>query len=731
MPPSLGSRPVTKLGLALFQSGVLYKPTSFAKQIVNLRRTTEGTLESFVGAGRYDPKITTGANGGNFDYPIMGIAHVETYAGANQVTLVRSGTTLYRHQGWDRTFTAIQTGLTYDPSQPFVDACVPIGGFIVWCNGVDRPLVLDCRTDGRLVAPLGFNSAPAAPSAWGPSPGAYNLDALGGAIFAGVGAGRYATNTLGYSVPGNVGTVSQYNGEDGALLDSAHGYAIQWEDIFGNLSPLSPMSNLVTIAAQSCGYQSPLAGTYVRKNRLDMLLRGFAVRGIETGEDHVKAIRLYRTTDTLHSDGKLHLRARIEGRQKFTYPDSMSDGAVLAGDVPVPITPVVPFRVACEYQGRLVIGNLLGAPGEVRWSQPGNIGTFEEDAFCIPDAGGSQITGLASYAGFIYMFTESSVFRLNLDAEGARPEPVSNTYGTVSPASVRVLPDGRLAWMTRKTVVVHDGSTVKDIGTDIIDRLRHVNASAVGRSAGAVDQRTGVYLLSLPVDSANNIVTFGYDVRLGGWHEYRLNYASDYAVTALHAASGTAGYTFAGVTGGGQYNLCVWGYPDVDTFASLTSASYQTTILRMDEVGLLPFRVREILVGFIETECADVTADDASLLVRVWYTDRQTNANPLPITPANEDGSYIDYEMELVGQDFEDAWRLGNVVLASSEAYYRTGAIRWRRVLVDVGTTTGFSFRLSVSAGRRLNLFGIGIIAQPEGEEASRLPGLTRGEDQI
>lgn len=730
--PSLGSRPITKLGLALFQSGVLYKPDSFARRIVNMTRTSDGTLETFNGAGRYEPKVTTGVSGGNFNYPISGIAHVETFAGANQVTVLRVGTELVRHQGWTRTFATLKTGLTYDPAQPFVDVCLPINGCVVWCNGNDRPLVVDCRTDGRLVVPLGFNSAPAAPTVWGPSPGVYNGGAAGSGTLPGVGAGVYAPNAVGYSVPGNLGTVSEYNGEDGAILDSAYGYAIQWEDILGNLSPISPMSNLGVIQAQSCGYVSPSSGTYVRKNKLDMLLRGLAVRGIEDGEDHVKAIRLFRTTDTLHSDGKLHLRARIEGRQRFTYPDSMSDGMLLAGDVPVQITPVVPFKVACEYQGRLVIGNLGGSPGEVRWSQPGAIGTFEEDAWCVPDAGGAQITGLCSYGGFVYMFTESSVFRLNLDAEGARPEPVSRTYGTVAPASVQVLPDGRLIWLARRTVVVYDGSTITDIGLPIQDRLRYVNTSAVGRAACAVNGQSGVYLLSLPIDSEQNFVTLGYDVRVNGWHEYDLgNTLTNQGVTALHATAGSSGYVLAGLgyqlANLGPFNLCVWGYPDVGTFASQITSVYETTILRMDELGLQTFQVREILIGFIES---DSLAGDPALSVRVFPTDRQTNANPNAITPDNPDGSYIDYTAELVGQDFEDTWRLGNVTLGGNEAYYRTSAIRWRRVLVDVTTTVGFSFRLTVASGSRLNLFGIGIIAQPNGEEASRVPGPTRDDTE-
>ena len=128
------------------------------------------------------------------------------------------------------------------------------------------------------------------------------------------------------------------------------------------------------------------------RDRLDMLRRGFCVRGMDKGEAHVKAMRVYRTTDTLHSDGEYHLLVRIEGRQAFAYPDSRSDAVLVNGDTPSHPVAVQPFRVACEYQGRLVACNFPGAPGLVRWSQAGFAGTWLEDDWLIPDAGGCRVT---------------------------------------------------------------------------------------------------------------------------------------------------------------------------------------------------------------------------------------------------------------------------------------------------------------------------------------------------
>lgn len=712
---TLGSRPTRKLGLSIFQSGLLYRPDSIARRIVNMERSTEGTLESFIGAGRYDSHATalTGL--------VIGMGHVETFDGANQVTVIRYNTILARHQGWTRTWATLASGLTYDPNQAFPDVCLPINGLIVWSNGIDRPLVVDCRTDGRTVTPLGFDSAPAALTVLSPSQGGYDA---GSSMAAGAGAGTLAPNMIGYSVPGNIGTVAQFQGEDGALLESSHNYALQWEDHLGNLSPLSALSNPATIQAQSCGYLSPASGTYVRKNKLDMLLRGFAVRGFDVGESNVKAMRLYRTTDTLHSDGALHLRARIEGRQNFAFPDGMSDGMIVAGDVPKRIIPTPIFRVACEYQGRLVVGNLRGNNAMVRWSQPGTIGTFEEDAWVVPDSGGSQITGVFAFAGAVYLFTDGSVFRLDIDAEGARLTPLSQSVGAIAPHSIQVLPDGRMAWLGRTSVFATSGTDVEDIGVDIQPTLKRINKSRAGRAVGAVDPIKGTYILAIPVATAFNETIFGYDFRAKGWHEYDLG---NYYPTVFHACSGRAGHLLLGnYLFGVQFDVRVWGHPDVGAAVqgeNLTT-TYESVELRMDEQGLQPFRVREILIGFLET---DSLSGDPSCTVRVWPTNRKTGNTPTLITESNPDGSYKEYGLELVGQDFADTWRLGNVTLNATQAYYRDPAICWRRVLVDIGTTTGFAFRLQTTLGKRMNLHAFAIIAEPEGREASRLPGPTRG----
>ena len=717
-------RAQSNLGLSLLQSDKIYDPQSIARRVVNMMRLPDGTLETYNGQADYDPKASNAPEG-----PVMGLGHLETYDGANQVTIARGKDKLKRHEGWNRTWTDL-SDVTYDPLQPFPDVCLPVSGCIVWSNGIDRPLAIDCAKEfGRLVVPLGFSNAPAAPTALSPAPGAGNGDNGGAATAYGAGVGTQPPNMNGYSVPGNIGTVNAYNGEDGAILSGSWLYCVQWEDCLGNLSPLSPPSNAATIANQSTGYVSTaqlfdntaLSG-YTRKNTLDLLLRAFCVRGVDEGESHVKAIRIYRTTDTLHSEGKYHLLARIEGRQKFIYPDRISDSIIV--NKPEPVRPVVvpSFRVACEYQGRLVIGNFNEDPGMIRWSQPGFIGTFEEDAWAVPDSGGAQITGLCPYDGSVFILTETSVFRLDITPDGPQLSPVSQTLGCVAPQSVRVLPDGRLAFLGRTSVFATDGrSQPVDIGQEIQNQLAALNSTAMGRVAGAVDPQTGLYLLALPVAGAENTVVLGFDYRVQGWRQF--SYDGD-PVYTLHAAAGRAGHLLMGMSAvGSRKSVRVWNL--ANTTAPSHSSVYESVELRMDPQGLTRFRVFGVLLGFVESDYIGASSPAASGTLRVWRTSRLTGAIP----GGGEGGSYWDADVELVGEDYVNEWGLGDIVLASSSAYFRTPEVTWRKVPVDVNMVTGFRFQLTVPANHRVRLHGIAILWEPLGIEASRVPGPMRSQE--
>ena len=352
----------------------------------------------------------------------------------------------------------------------------------------------------------------------------------------------------------------------------------------------------------------------------------------------------------------------------------------------------------------------------VRWSQPGFVGTFLEDDWIIPDAGGSQVTGAAAYAGAVYLFTETSIFALTIDAEGPRLQPVSSSFGTLAPSTVQCLPDGRLAFLSRMGMFAVKssgrGASVEEIGLDVTDILERMQTGAAGRSVAAIDPATGNYVLAIPTNSAKNDTMLCYDFRVQGWRSYD---ALPFRPVTLHPAAGRAGYLLVGATLPGLvYSLRVWNHPDV-AGTNPFAASFESNELRLDPQGLKVFRCRGILVGFIESDAAP---DDPGCTVRVWTTSRRTRG-----TPAE---SYYDTTLELVGQDFLDAWTLGGVVLNDPGAYFRTPMVTWRTIPVDVSMITGLRFKISVAAGRRMHLHGFAIIAEEQGHEASRIPGPTR-----
>jgi hypothetical protein len=312
----------------------------------------------------------------------------------------------------------------------------------------------------------------------------------------------------------------------------------------------------------------------------------------------------------------------------------------------------------------------------------------------------------------VFIFTERSVFNLNIDAEGARLDPVSSSIGCVAPGTVRTLPDGSLIWLGRTSVFRLVNGQIVDTGDQVRDILVKVNRARAGRAVAEVDPISGMYVLAMPINSTNNDVVLGYDYLLEGWREYDLG---GLYPLSMHACAGRAGHLMVGMApGGGYHEVRLWNHPGVDDTPLVTS-TYESVELRVDEQGLTPFRVRELLVGFIESD-ADLASPGCN--VRVWRGSRQTAT-----TPAD---SYFDTTMELVGQDFQDSWRLGSVTLNGAQSYFRDPQVTWRRVPCDVGITTGFRFRLQTTGGRRMHLHGIAIIAEPLGREASRVSGRTR-----
>lgn len=689
--------PPTPIGFALAVSEKIYQPESIARSIVNMVRPQDQpqTLQWAGAITSFDPHAS------DFAYRCDGIAYTENRDGGSQCLLVRSGSTLYRHAGWSRSWVPLWTECTYNSEQVYPDTMIPINGRVYWCNGIDQPLVVDTLvTSGRLVQQSTFNRAPAAPTVLSPIASSYETTTDNIPL---------PPNQAGYSIPGLIGSMSQVNGEDGNLLEGAWVYAVQWEDAFGNLSALSPASAPANMQQQSTGFLNQNNTDYVRVSHLDHLTRQFAVRSMDAGTDTVHAVRLYRSLDLKHlDDGELYLLARMEGQQAFTYPDNIPD-ARLRLSVPAQ-SPVVsaPYRVACEYQGRLITANFGANPGLLRYSEPGFCGTFLSSSWVIPDSASGEITGLTGWGGYLLAFTRSGCYRIRLDAEGVRVEPVSVSFGCVAPSSIQTLPDGRLIWLDQEGFVVMDSSwSISPSSNAIAMTTSFLNRARVGRAVSCVDPRTGLYLCSVTTSATLNDTTLAYDYQTNGWTSFKQNFSP----TAMVAAGNRAGYTLMGGLLGGfsptPHKVVVWNTASSLSYTEL-DAVWESVELRADPEGRQPFSVREIFVGFVES--ADSGPSTPGCTVRTYKGDRSTSAS-------------FDTAIDLIGQDYDPTWRLAALTVGSS--FFRYPMVRWRRFAVgSIQNITGFKF--SVTSSVPIQLVGFQLILDSGDTAGSRTPGPRR-----
>lgn len=676
--------------VAVVQSDTLYRPSSLAQSINNMLNTDDpgNTLRSGGQHAPYElPSIFLSSY-------INGICAVESLGGANQVLALHSGGSLFVHEGWKRLYTIVETGLTYTPSAAFPDAMVAVNGRITWSNGVDQPRVIDgTETYGRLTLPLGFDRAPGAPTVLCPNAGAEDTEGV--------------ANYNGYSHVGDIGTVQAFDGEDGALLAGRWKYCVVWEDMFGNLSPASAETS-AWITNASAGYLPSTSADYVRLNHMDSLTRQFCVRGVTPGEAHVVAIHIYRTLDQLHNtDRNFYLVSRLSGNERFTVPDKESDGVLAGAPVLQRSAPVRPYRIACSYQGRLVVGNFAASPATVRWSEPGFPGTFLEDNYAIPSEGGAQITGLTAWGDALIVFTDRSIYRLEVEGQVA-VRPLFHGVGCVAPCSIQALPDGRLIWQGPNGfyAMALGGAPVR-ISQPISRLVARLPSGFSGRTVSAIDPLTGMYLASVCTNSVIQDQLLAYDPRTEGWTQFDLG---AWHATAMCSQPGPAGHVLMGAQlDGSGVQVRVWNRASTINGGTY-SFTYVSNVIRIDPSGSVPFRLRSIVIEFAET----AIKDGGSAVLSVYPDDAPEST---PVT----------YNVDMCRDEAEDTWPFGGLTVGTGTPF-RQPLLRSRKVDVDINTVTGFRFKLVSNANIRLELIGFRfIIDSQDNKKSSRLPGALRG----
>lgn len=571
--------------LPLGSADEVYLPSSSAAEVLNFQLSDSGVLRSIPGFVPWDEAASYGS--------MHGVYHTLLDSGTRDVTLVRESGKLRVYDGWNRSWTNLATGLA-DEAGRFPDVFVEVAGKVIWSNGIDRPLAYD----GYRLLYLGYDNAPGAPTAYGP-------EDVGDPVY---------RNDGGYSRPGRIGTVGDLlSGQDGSLLAGAWHYFVQWQDGFGNRSPLSAPSNPATVRSERTAVVAGTTQDVAWKTTggavhdlgafsvvLDDLTRQFAV-SFRPGPDGTERILLYRTKDVARNPRTAYLLADIPGNTCTFYPDNTPDVELVQESVDLAVVPS--FRVACAHAGRLVIGNTSANQDMIMVSETNVPGTFRKLSYLkLP----GEVTGLASFEGNLYAWTSMATFVVQVGDDGSlMATALSESIGCVAPHSIKATGWSALVWLAADGLYQMQGGSITRISDPKFETLNRSMLMAA-RAAFAVWQpEAREYVLFYPDAggrSSRQILTFD------GANFRTRDYATSFrcaAITRDHRALFLAGGTRDDGAGGSDlfvlnremrgYNAPSRNYRFVSQWAS------------PDATRRRRFNVSSIYVCFLEHAESDVT----------------------------------------------------------------------------------------------------------------------------
>lgn len=665
------------------ESGQVYAPASLAWRIENLQATAEGTLRAVRGPAPLIPDYGVG-------YPyggrVHGVYHARLDGGARDVTLIRAGDKLYAQATYALPSGGLELladGLSDDPHAKYPDVFVEVGGKIVWSNGIDAPRIYD----GYTLKGLGYRAQPGAPSVLGP------LD-TGHPAF---------RNQGGYSHPGTIGIAGDFfDAASGSLLAAAYGYFVQFEDVFGDRSPLSPVGTAFIRQELTAGvYWIDYAADFPKTDSifavniplgdftvsLDDLTRQLCLSGLPTGPPSTFKRILYRTTA---NDPTPRFLAEIPDNVSTIFPDNTPDANL--GPVAQEVATTPRFHIACSYQGRLVVfaGNRLW------WSEIGFPGTFLAESYRDIDADGAEASGLAAFNGKLYALTTRTVFRIELDAEGVRAEPVTGGSGTEAPQSVVTTDQGVLVWLGRRNWY---GMGVDEAIQRIADAeaplFKRLNPTALSRAVAVQHPVTREYLCAVPEAGAlGNRLIMQWDGQ--NWRRTRLGLS----IETLCVTRDWRSAVLAGGRNEASNQNNVWMLDREVRGYTLPAKTYvyRSAWIRLDPTGRLRFNVDTVYVGFVE-------ASSGSATWQVWKNDSRDDPTPRTGT------------LRMVDPATND---LMNTVVVGSGRYHNP-RLTWAKFDVYLTDVRSFAFDLTCTDPVFMHLAGFSFDAHTVDSAGARV----------
>jgi hypothetical protein len=500
--------------------GILAKviaPFAEAADVRNLVRTQHG-LRAITGPTPFVPHEGSEVYDTNHGTP-GGVGYFRDKYGRPHV-LAHFGDAI---KAWDpptKTYvTLIGSGGVITDTVSQGDANQPPTAFIAAGNGIVIVPWLGRAYyyDGEVVAPLGYDRAPGAPSLSGPEK----------TVSSGYGAwdrgyNKYSTNIGDKPIWGTcqLGVPRVDPGSDYVVVPpSAWQAAVQHVDVFGNLSPLSARSQQVRVVAAriQVGSTNPDAYTY------ELLWRD-----IDGGGDATIGTVLCRTRDLLNSGdtklyevslgGEVFPLATTGGTSAGYFADNVPDAALV-----LPATHVLPmprFRVAAWSDERLWIGHAPDWPNRVWHSLPNKPGTIPADAapFDFP----SPVSALCATRGGVLVFTSSSTHVILKDEAGEYVSRViDERVGCTAPATVQAFRGGAVWLFGSRFYALIPEEGLRDISSPVADLLSEINIGRVRRASSYIDAEQNLYRVFLPTGGSTRVNTmWEFDGEAWRRHDY-------------------------------------------------------------------------------------------------------------------------------------------------------------------------------------------------------------------
>jgi len=497
------------------ETSALLQPLGSADLVQNFRRSREGTLAPVVGPAPLIPDYGQGLPSWGNPH---GICHARLGAkGTRDVVLIHTGTNIYVQDGPTRgrltLVGASGSGAQFETTLLNDKAARPPTQFLVTPEYViimpagHRALCYD----GERIDYLGYDRAPSAPSAYGPSLG---LDTLFATLW------KLLIDDYGY---GRLGTISNEHG-DNSRLRGGYEWAVRHKDVWGNWSPLSARSNAVSWAKLT-----PATAT----DPAERLRPVVVLTGLETGPGATAGREVVRSKDLEHSGTStlFVLPNAIGGNFSgafATIPDNVS--TMLPDNAPdtwLALPAIETDPMPAVRWGRLAFGrawfNPANEPGVLIGTLPGRWGTPEKNLRIQPDPAGGELTGAWAFGGQMMVWTRSTTFVVfpNQNGDGYRYQLVHPGVGCAGPSAMASLADGSLVWLSYDGGFYrYDGSGVLPVPVsgDIAGTVDGLNKARLCQACAAFDPDSQEFRIWVPDGgSLENNLCLILDTENMGW----------------------------------------------------------------------------------------------------------------------------------------------------------------------------------------------------------------------